>query len=154
MKNFTITTYNTGQLPTDKDIKEFFDFMQKEYPEYIEIEKQEVQAHNEGDLGWFIGEFINYKNSVKGTSRSFNHPKKSAYKLAQQMKQFLTRTEETAYSETNPQADHDRTEVVRQIDWQAFNKIIEQLEFCYKHDKKYKGVYWGRAAGLCRFIRL
>lgn len=71
----------------------------------------------------------------------FNYPKKTAYKLAQQMKKFLARTEETAHSKVNNQADHDRTEVVRQIDWQAFNKVIEQLEFCYKHDKKYKGVY-------------
>lgn len=70
--------------------------------------------------------------------KSFDYPKKAAYKLAVDMQKFLARTEETAHSEINPRADQDRAEVVRQIDWAAFNKVIKQLSFCYLQDKKYK----------------
>jgi hypothetical protein len=69
--------------------------------------------------------------------KQFNYPDKSAYWLAAQMKKFRARTEETAYSEMNAYADHDRREVVRQIDWDAYDKVISQLEFTYLQRKKY-----------------
>lgn len=69
--------------------------------------------------------------------KNFNYPTKSAYKLATQMKHFRARTEEIAYSEINNNAENDRKEVVRQIDWTAFNEVIAQLEFCYNQQKKY-----------------
>lgn len=78
---------------------------------------------------------MNYINQLP---KPFNHPKKTAYKIAQDMKRLRARTEETAYSETNPEADQDRAEVVRQIDWNLFNEMIKQLEFAYLNDKKYK----------------
>lgn len=70
-------------------------------------------------------------------SNTMNYPKGAAYKLAQQMRTFLARTEETAYSEINPRAEQDRVEVIRQIDWDAFSRVMDQLEFCYKMEKKY-----------------
>ena len=68
-----------------------------------------------------------------------NYPKKAAYKLAQQMKEFRVKTEETQYSEINQRADLDRAEVVRQMDWTKYHEVIEYLEFCYLMDKKKKG---------------
>lgn len=65
--------------------------------------------------------------------KPFNYPKKSAYQLAQKMREFLTKTEETAHSEINVNADSDRSEVVRQINWSAFNEVIRGLEFPYLH---------------------
>lgn len=70
--------------------------------------------------------------------KQFNYPKKSAYALAVAMKRFRAKTEETAHSEYNYRAEQDRIEVVRQIDWSAFNEVIKQLEFEYLQLKKYK----------------
>lgn len=64
---------------------------------------------------------------------TFNYPKKEAFNLAKKMRQFRAKTEETASSEVNVNADQHRAEVVRQIDWTAFNDVINQLEFCQKH---------------------
>lgn len=72
-------------------------------------------------------------------NKNWHYPKETAYKIGEQLKNFRARTEETAFSEYNLNADHDRSEVVRQIDWAAFDKIIEQLQFNYLMDKKYKG---------------
>lgn len=59
------------------------------------------------------------------------NPAKEAFNLAQKMRKFRNQTEETARSEENPNVDSERAEVVRQIDWEAFNKVIEQLQFVY-----------------------
>ena len=61
------------------------------------------------------------------------NPAKEAFNLAAKLKQFRAKTEETA--ETF-EAEIQRVEVVRQIDWAEFNKVIEQLEFTYKHKVK------------------
>lgn len=66
---------------------------------------------------------------------NFNYPAKSAKGLAIKMRQFRAKTENTAYSELNPNADSDRVEVVRNIDWAAFDTIINQLEFVYNSKK-------------------
>lgn len=68
----------------------------------------------------------------------FNYPKKAAYALAVSMRRFRAKTEEMAHSEYNHRCDEDRVEVVRQIDWKAFNEVIEQLEFSYLQLKKHK----------------
>lgn len=70
--------------------------------------------------------------------KHFNYPKKSAYMLGRDMRRFLHQTENTAYSELNNNADADRVEVIRQIDWAAFNQIVNQLEFSYLQQKKNK----------------
>lgn len=67
---------------------------------------------------------------------TLNYPKSAAYRLAQQMRTFLARTEETAHSEINPRAEQDRVEVVRTIDWVSFSNIIDQLEYPYLKDRK------------------
>ena len=69
--------------------------------------------------------------------KPFNYPDASAKKLANQLKKFRARTEETAYSETNPHADNDRKEVVRQINWSIYSELIQQLEFTYDARKKH-----------------
>lgn len=69
--------------------------------------------------------------------KNWNYPDGTAKSLANQLKKFRARTEETAYSEINPYADNDRKEVVRQIDWGMFNSVIQQLEFIYDARKKY-----------------
>ncbi len=69
--------------------------------------------------------------------KAFNYPDITAKKLASQMRQFLAQTENTAHSEVNPYAENDRVEVVRSIDWSAFNTVIEQLEITYTHRKQY-----------------
>lgn len=63
----------------------------------------------------------------------FNNPAKEAFNLAAKLKEFRAKTEITAYSETNQNAEQERRDVVRQIDWAAFNEIVNQLEFTYKH---------------------
>lgn len=65
--------------------------------------------------------------------KPFNYPYKRAFLLAREMRRFLSQTETTAYSETNPEADLDRVELVRQIDWAKFADVMEQLEYCYKN---------------------
>lgn len=69
---------------------------------------------------------------------NFNYPFRSAFKLAKQMRELRAKTEETAYSETNHQADLNRAELVRQIDWRMYQEVIDQLEFCYKQQLKTK----------------
>lgn len=64
-------------------------------------------------------------------SNYLTNPAKEAFNLAQKMRKFRQQTEETARNEENPNADRERAEVVRQIDWEAFNKVIEQLQFVY-----------------------
>lgn len=61
-----------------------------------------------------------------------------AWNLAQKMRKFRAQTEQTQYSETNPNVDQLRVEVVRQIDWAAFDKIIGHLEFCQLAARKGK----------------
>ncbi len=68
--------------------------------------------------------------------QTWNFPKKTAASLAKKMREFRARTEETATSEVNPNAEYHRVEVVRQIDWSAFDKLIDELEFCHKNDNK------------------
>jgi hypothetical protein len=64
-----------------------------------------------------------------------DYPFKSAYKLAQQMRKLRAETEQNCYSEYNPNADSQRAELVRVIDWAAFNEVINQLELL--HNDKY-----------------
>jgi hypothetical protein len=70
--------------------------------------------------------------------KTWNYPAKSAFKLAQQMRKFRAQTEENALSETNPNADNDRREVVRQMDWYAFSQVIDYLEFTHLNTEKRK----------------
>lgn len=69
---------------------------------------------------------------------NFNYPKKSAFALGAKMRAFLIQTENAATSEVNVNADHDRAEVVRQIDWGKFNDIINQLQYPYIQQQKNK----------------
>lgn len=61
---------------------------------------------------------------------NLHSPKKQAWQLAQQLRKFRAKTEETAPTFN---ADAERMEVVREIDWTAYNSVIEQLEFLYKN---------------------
>jgi len=61
----------------------------------------------------------------------FNWPITSALKLAAKMRDFRARTEETAHSEVNPNADDDRATVVSLIDWGKYDDVINQLEHAY-----------------------
>lgn len=70
--------------------------------------------------------------------KSFNYPKRVAFILGTKMKQFRARTEDHAYSEVNPYAEEHRVEVVRQIDWEAFDKVIKQLQFLHNQTIKPK----------------
>lgn len=62
---------------------------------------------------------------------TFNYPAKTAFSLAKKMRKFRAKTEATALSDLNHKAEDERCEVVRQIDWAAFNEVIKQLEFTY-----------------------
>ncbi|UOF80761.1 hypothetical protein [Microviridae sp.] len=68
--------------------------------------------------------------------KPFNYPDKTAKSLAVQLKKFRARTEKTAYSEVNPHAESDRIEVIKKVDWDAYNALIDQLEFTYDKRKQ------------------
>ena len=53
------------------------------------------------------------------------------------LKKFRARTEQTSHSEINPHADMDRIEIVRRIDWHAYDELVKQLEFTYDQRKKH-----------------
>jgi len=61
-----------------------------------------------------------------------DYPIKQAAKLANDLKKFRAMSEQDIYSELNVNAQEQMREVVRQIDWTAFNTIINQLEYCDK----------------------
>lgn len=69
----------------------------------------------------------------KPTPMSF--PINDAKRLAIQMRTFLAATEEHANTERNSRAEEQRCEVVRLIDWQAFNTVIEDLEFIHENEE-------------------
>lgn len=64
-------------------------------------------------------------------AKHLTNPAKEAFNLAMKMKKFRAMTEETARNEFNPNVDSERAEVVRQIDWNAFNEVVKQLQFVY-----------------------
>jgi len=68
---------------------------------------------------------------------NIDNPKKMAYQLGKRLSDFRKWSEDIITSESNPNANEDMREVVRQIDWNAYNDIINQLEFCHKQDKKH-----------------
>lgn len=64
-----------------------------------------------------------------------NYPDKTAYMIAQKLRKFRAESEQFISSEINVNADEQMRNVVRQIDWKAYNDIINQLEFTYKQRK-------------------
>jgi len=56
------------------------------------------------------------------------NPKLQAFKLANKLRKFRAQTEIEAANNK----DHERSEVVRVIDWYAYNELINQLELCFK----------------------
>lgn len=47
-----------GKLNTDDLVHQFIAFMHVEFPSYIDVDNNEVSAHNEGDFDWFVSEFM------------------------------------------------------------------------------------------------
>lgn len=65
-----------------------------------------------------------------------NYPDKKAYSLAKELRKFREASLLPVTSKINPRAQEQMNEVRRQIDWYAYNEIINQLEFTYKMRKK------------------
>lgn len=66
----------------------------------------------------------------------YNYPQKHAYMLAQQLKRLRAKSEEYVHSEINPLADQQMRELVRVIDWSAFDSLVKQMELLYKTTKE------------------
>lgn len=63
-----------------------------------------------------------------------NYPKSIAHRVAQNLRRFRAASEKQITSEVNPKAQEDMTAVIRSINWEHYNEIIEQLERCFEAD--------------------
>lgn len=63
-----------------------------------------------------------------------NYPKSIAHRVAQNLRRFRAASEKQITSEVNPKAQDEMREIVRQIDWDKYDEIIKQLEYCFEQD--------------------
>lgn len=70
--------------------------------------------------------------------KPLENPFKEAARLAKKMREFRARTEKTARSEDNINAEGQIVELVKIINWSEFNNIINQLELMQGYINKLK----------------